>query len=432
MKKEFIPKIIGSILTLIFILIFLSFNRGESNYVSQDPEEEIPIAINLIITNELSDFKQGAKLDREIERFMQQWGIKGASLAIMKDEKLVYAKGYGWADQELGQRCEPKHIFRIASLSKLITAVAIMKLQEDGYLDISDRIFLENGPLDIPIFSDVIKDRRIRSITVEDLLRHRGGFSSRYGDPMFNLPLIIRRTNTDSTLTTDQIISYALSQRLSFSPNTGTRYSNLGYLILSRLIEQVTQQSYEEYVKENILKPIGIYDMHLANNYYEERYQNEVRYYEPLDSDPIESYDGSGRFLPRSYGGNNIRGLLGAGGWVASSSELLKLVAAIDGKDNVPDILSQESIEIMTKFNKSYLPIGWSRCTPQGDWTRTGNLAGTSAIIKHNRDGYSWVFITNTSSWKGANFPPEIAQMIRRASNKIDVWPERDLFNPQT
>jgi CubicO group peptidase (beta-lactamase class C family) len=307
-----------------------------------------------------------------------------------------------------------------------------MKLHEDGFLNIKDKVFAQNGPLDIPQFSDNIKDKRVRNITIEDLLRHKGGFSSRYGDPLFNLPIILNRTKIDTTLTTDQIISYSLSQRLAYNPGTTTRYSNLGYLILSRLIEQVTQKTYEEYIKEHILKPIGIFDMHLAYNLYEERYENEVKYYEPFGSEPIRTFDGSDNYLPRSYGGNNIRGLMGAGGWVASSPELLKLVAAIDGRDTIPDILSKESINIMTNYSPSNLPIGWSRCTPGGDWTRTGNLAGSSAIIKYNRDGYSWVFITNTSSWKGAKFPPEIAQMIRRASHKIEEWPDRDLFNPKS
>jgi len=136
--------------------------------------------------------------------------------------------------------------------------------------------------------------------------------------------------------------------------------------------------------------------------------------------------------MPRWYGGNNIEALQGAGGWTASPSELLKLVAALDGRDNIKDILSKECIEIMTSSSSSTLPIGWAKCTPNGDWSRTGTLSGTSAMVKYNRDGYSWVFVTNTSSWKGSRFPGYIDAFFRGAIQKVTEWPQRDLFEFKT
>jgi CubicO group peptidase (beta-lactamase class C family) len=346
----------------------------------------------------------------------------------MKDEKLIYAKGYGWADKERGEWAEVKHIFRIASLSKLITGAAVMKLCEEGKIDLSDRPFATGATLDLPQFSS-IKDSRIRNITIDQLLRHKAGFSNRGGDPMFNLSLISKRLNLNREAETDEIISYSLNQRLSYNPGHGTRYSNLGYLILSRLIEVVSGLEYEDYVKEHIFKPAGVYDIHLAKNYYDERYINEVKYYEPRDEELIESYKGDGSMMQRCYGGNNIRGLLGAGAWVASPSELLKLIAALDGRDNVPDILTKESVRIMTNSTPTTLPIGWAKCTSSGDWSRTGTLSGTSALLKYSRDGFSWVFVTNTSSWKGSTFPRQIDALFRNAFKRVPLWPERDLFD---
>ncbi|PKO96637.1 MAG: serine hydrolase [Bacteroidetes bacterium HGW-Bacteroidetes-7] len=427
-KRGITSYIIIFVLILTAIVIFFGFT-GISLIPgnSDDGNEIIPVAINHILTNELSELPETEKMDAQIERFMRQWEIKGASLAVMKDEKLIYAKGYGWANKESGEKADVKHIFRIASLSKLITAAAVMKLHEEGKINLSDKPFSEGSIMDLPQFSQ-LRDSRIRNITIDHLLRHKGGFSSRAGDPMFNLPIISKRLNLGRAPDTDEVIAYSLNQRLGHSPGQGTRYSNLGYVILSRLIEIVTGLSYEEYVKENIFKPAGVYDIHMANNYYEERFPNEAKYYEPHDQELIESYTGNGIMMKRCYGGNNVRGLLGAGGWVASPSELLKLIAALDGRDNVPDILSKESIRIMTSSTPSTLPIGWAKSTSSGDWSRTGTLSGTSALLKYSRDGFSWVFVTNTSSWKGSTFPRQIDALFRNAFKRVPLWPERDLF----
>ena len=400
---------------------------GIIDVIRDNEEEEFPVALNHLLTNQLSDLKETQKMDSQIESFMRKWEINGASLAIMKDEKLIYAKGYGWADRERGEKTEVRHIFRIASVSKLITATAIMKLYEEGKLSLESTIFGENGILNDKQFK-VFKDSRFREITIEHLLRHKGGFSVRAGDPMFNLGQISRELGLNRALTTDEIITYVLSRRLGYKPGSGTRYSNVGYLILSRVIEKVSGKSYEEYVKEHILVPAGVFDMHIAENQYTERYPNEVRYYGPSNEEPVEAYDGSRKMMPRWYGGNNIKALYGAGGWVASPSELLKLIAAIDGRSGIEDILSKKSIDYMTRSDPSTLPIGWAKCTASGDWTRSGTLSGTSALVKYSPSGYSWVFITNTSSWKGARFPNYIDALFRGALHKVSKWPERDLF----
>lgn len=421
-----------TIITLSVILaaiIFFGFSGVD--LISPDESEmneEIPVAINHLITNELSELPETEKMDAHIERFMRQWEIKGASLAVMKDEKLIYAKGYGWADKEKSDSTDVKHIFRIASISKLITAAAIMKLVEEKKLKLEDRPFSEGSILDLPQFSN-IRDKRVRNITIEYLLRHKAGFSNRAGDPMFSLTIISKRMNLNGAPGTDDIIAYSLGQRLSYTPGQGTRYSNLGYVILSRIVEIVSGLSYEDYVKQKIFAPAGVYDIHLAHNLYQERFVNEVKYYEPSNQEHVESFTGSGEMMQRCYGGNDIRGLLGAGAWVASPSELLKFTAAIDGRDNVPDILSKESINIMTSSNPSTLPIGWAKCTSSGDWSRTGTLSGTSALLKYSRDGFSWVFITNTSSWKGSNFPKQIDALFRNAFKRVSMWPDRDLFD---
>jgi len=437
MKRRKRPGHLKIFTTSLVIIAFISLviatrvifaNAGNNGNSEEIVEDEFPLAINHLLSNDLSDLPEAEKLDAQIEKFMREWRIKGASIAIMKDEKLIYTKGYGWADEEDSVRTDVRHIFRIASLSKLITATTIMTMVEDNFIKLSSKPFARGGILDLPQFKN-IKDNRVRDITIEDLLRHRGGFTLRGGDPLFNTPLVKSRMHLDSVPGTDDVIAYSISHNLGFTPGKGTRYSNLGYLILSRIIEVVSGKKYEQYVKERVLLPAGIYDMHLAKNFYEEKFTNEVRYYEPDNEEMVEAYDCSGSMRPRCYGGNNIEGLMGAGAWVASPSELLLFVASIDGKPNVPDIISRRSINLMTSSSPQILPIGWAKVNSNGDWSRTGTLSGTSALLKYQRDGYSWVLITNTSSWKGARFPRHIDALFNKAMQRVTVWPERNLFD---
>ncbi len=408
----------------LLVLLFPSYTSLEESESENEIEEEDFISINHLLTNEMSDIDECISLDKYINNFMKRWEIKGASLAIMKDGKLVYSKGYGWADEEMGIHTDPGHIFRVASLSKLITAVAIMKLQEDSLLSLNDKVFGDGGILDLPQFKN-IKDARMGKITVDHLLRHKGGFSLSRGDPMFTTKDIILREKMDTVPDMDMMIQYALTQRLGSNPGGTFRYSNLGYLILTKIIEVKSGMKYEDYCQKYILKPAGCYDMHLANNLYEERYKNEVRYYETHDSEPTEAFDNSGKLLWRRYGGSNIAGLLGAGAWVTSPSEFVRFVASIDDDDSIKDILSHNSIMEMISDDR---PIGWVRAENGSDWVRTGTLAGTSAVVKRQKNGYIWMFVTNTSSWKGSRFSRYIERMFKDASYGIS-WPDRDLMN---
>ena len=178
-----------TILVILFFLI-ISFKPWKSYTEEIQVEEDIPqdtltVAIHDLFNNEYSDLIETKRLDQTIERFMNQWEIKGASLAIMKDGKLIYSKGYGYADEENDVKTDVNHIFRIASVSKLITAAGIMKLVENGKLSLEDKVFGEDGILNDTTLYAPIKDKRTKSITVENLLRHQGGFTNRMGDPMF-------------------------------------------------------------------------------------------------------------------------------------------------------------------------------------------------------------------------------------------------------
>lgn len=402
-----------------------SFSKQGSKAVAFDSSIE---AVSHRISNNLSDCVETARADRLINRFLKKWEVAGATVAIVKDQKLLFAKGYGYADMEKEIKVEPSHIFRIASVSKLITATAIMKLQEEGKLKLNDYVFGEHGILNDSIYSS-IRDKRTKRITVEHLLRHSAGYSSKYGDPMF-LPLAIaKKMKVKPPVSAETTIQFALSRRLHFTPGSRGGYSNLGYVMLEKVVEKASGENYEDYVKGHILNPVGIFDMHLGKSLEKDHYANEVKYYEQSNAIKISAFDGSGRTVFRSNGGNNIEALGGAGGWIASSAELMKFLLAIDGDDAHPDILSAKSIAYMTTPNKKgYSPIGW-KGTRTNTWWRTGTLAGSSALMKHQVGGYSFVIVTNSSTWRGSDFTKDLSLLMRRVLRSVKEWPERDLFN---
>lgn len=392
--------------------------------------DDIPpcVCLNDSLTNACSDFPQEEKISREMDKFLRFWGIKGVSLAMMRNDSLVFAKGYGWADKELGIRMEAYHKLRIASVSKLITATGIMKLCEEGRLSLDTLVFGENGVLCDSLYLNA-RDKRMYDITVEHLLRHQGGFSLSRGDPMFTTSDIMRWERMNEPPDQERLVEYLLSRRLGFTPGSRQKYSNVGYMFLSLVIEKVTGMPYEEYMREYIMKPAGCYDMHLGHNYYEERFPGESRYYMHRDARPVEDFHLDGRMVDKCYGGSDFERLMGAGGWITSAPELARFVASIDGRPEVPDILSSESIARMTQYiDQHTFPLGWADIKPNGEWHRSGTLSGTSVLVKYLPDGDCWILITNSSTWKGPLFSKDINRLFAKLDRLVTEWPRRDLF----
>ncbi len=403
-----------------------SKNIGDTTVVESLVEKRL-ISINELISNDLSssDFTQ-EKLDADIEKIMARWELKGGSFALMRNDSLIYAKGYGVADEMDSVFCDASHVFRLASVSKLITATAIMKLCEQGKLSLESLVYGEKGILNDSIFSN-LRTKSHKKIKVEHLLRHTAGYATPDGDAAFNLSSTARRIKKQLPLSLDDMVEYSTRIKLRTVPGGSYHYSNLGYVVLTKIIEQVTDMEYETYVKDSILIPAGCYDMHIGKSYDFQRRHNEVAYFEVKEADPIYSSDGSNLLVMKSAGGNDISLLSGAGGWIASAPEILRFVASINNYEGKRDILKPETIDIMTAYSNRGRPIGWAS-TGRYEWIRTGHMAGTTAIIKRQRNGYTWIFVSNSSAWIGPNVTKILNSTITRSLSKIKEWPSRDLF----
>lgn len=419
---------------IIAVLAIAAIVTATATIIIKTPlEHPAPLApervmLNEILTNELSEFEELKGLDKKVEAYMRRWEMKGASLVITRNDSLLYAKGYGWADDTMDDRMQPSHIMRMASVSKLITAVGIMVLQDRDSLSIKDTVFGPSGILNDPLFNSVIKDRNYHKITVEHLLRHQGGF---YRDPLFSSRDVKHQMQLDGPPVKEDFYRLVLRHRLSFMPGSWQKYSNFGYLLLSEIIEKVSGMPYEEFIRTQVLAPAGCYDMHIGGNYYEDKRNNEVRYYTHNgDGKYIEDYSDNGEMVERCYGGNNIPLLSGAGAWCASPAEIARLVASIDGRTEVPDIITPEAVAQMVEyFDKDTFSLGWNDTAPEKGWSRTGTLSGTCALVRQYPDGECWIMITNTSTYRGPGQARYTEALFRQCRELYsDRLPKRNLF----
>ena len=393
---------------------------------AEEPEKPEYVAdLNSAIVNE--DLPELRALDHSVDSFMTFWSLKGASLAIVRNDSLLYAKGYGYADASTPMA--PGTIMRLASVSKLLTAVGIMKLQEEGKVFMDTPVF---GPLGVlNKYDPYIKDQNYYLITVEHLLRHQAGFTVRVGrDVMFSTLNFMRDWGLSEPPTPDFLVQKQVARRLLFVPGTSQEYSNFGYFLLSLIIEEVSGMPYADYMQEHVFAPAGCSGFRIGGNYLADRLPGESQYFMQPDAELVPSFDGKYSAVDKCYGGNDITGLQGAGAWVGSAVELARLVSCIDGRGPLEDILSPESVRQMTAYyDDDTFGLGWVDCKPDGEWTRTGSFSGTSALVKVYPDGECWVFITNTSAWRGSRFTKNTAFLCKNLRRRFSaVLPRRDLF----
>lgn len=345
----------------------------------------------LVFTKETSSssFSLSDEDDKRIEAFMSKHDVPGLSIAVLQSGETVVAKGYGYANKKTKEKVTTTSRFRIASISKPITSVAIMKLYQEEKLHPSDSVFGEDGlfgnEYGIPQF-----DSEEAEITVQQLLTHTtGGWSNKSNDPMFQ----------HKSYSHKKLITWVLDERpLEHEPGTHYAYSNFGYCVLGRIIEKLTQQSYPDYVKEHVLQPCGINSMEIAGNTRKDRLPNEVVYYGRKGENPY---------------GMNVSRMDSHGGWIATAEDLVKFVSNTDFFNNQPCILEKSKVEFMvtpTPLNLGYAK-GWSiwgwkepvavDIYKRINWFHNGSIPGTLSICVRARNGYYWAILINTRDKSG-------------------------------
>lgn len=390
------------------------------------PPDAKPVTFR--VCNEDSPDSLTEDMCSQLTTFMRRNGLRGGvNVAISNGGRLVFAKGFGYADLSDSSLMEPHNVMRVASVSKLITAVAVIRLVEEGRLFLDQKVFGPVGVLNDDVYS-VFKDSRMRDITVRQLLNHSGGWTAKYGDPMFMPQAIESYMGCGLPIDIEDIIRFMQCKSLHFTPGSMSVYSNFGYGILGEVIEKAAAMPYEEYVNSSVLYPLGIYDAHIGFSHKEERLSDEVAYYEPDTTSLVADYADKGKFSRRAYGGSDIHTLGSAGGWVISPVDLLKLMLAIDGFASVPDLIKDDDIYQMTDPDSHFDPLGWRKVI--GDcWFRTGTLSATSAALCRRPDGVCFAAVINSSSGSlGPNLAILLTNKMNELINRIPYWPDDDLW----
>ena len=439
-KKQYRTKVRLSCLgCLTFIVVIISsICRCTCSSCSSDKSREKDsiyeanhrMHLNDTLTNAMSSQPELHAMDSIIQRYLKRWEIHGAQLAISRHDSLLYARGFGYADKDRQIPMEPSYIMRMASVSKLVTATGIMKLRDMGKIRLSDKVFGPKGILNDTFYVNSIRDKRYFDITVEQLLRHKAGFTNYAGDAIFSTRYIMQQNRLTTPPDHRTLLRIVLRRHLGYTPGTAQRYCNIGYTLLSLIIEKRTGMSYENFMQRYVLNPAGCYDFHIAGNYLKDRRKNETVYYMHSSSVPVPEFNNSGRMVVRCYGENDITTALGAGAWVASAAELCRLVASIDGDRIVPDVISPQAVKLMTQEMPDHqFSLGWNFTPRNRPWIRTGSLVGTSALVLRYPDGECWVFITNTSTWKGHKFSQDTMALFEKLRKRFgSKMPKRNMF----
>lgn len=439
-KKQYRTKVRLSCMgCLTFIVVIISsICRCTCSSCSSDKSQEKDsiyeanhrMHLNDTLTNAMSSQPELHAMDSIMQRYLKRWEIHGAQLAISRHDSLLYARGFGYADKDRQISMEPSYIMRMASVSKLVTATGIMKLRDMGKIRLSDKVFGPKGILNDTFYVNSIRDKRYFDITVEQLLRHKAGFTNYAGDAIFSTRYIMQQNHLTTPPDHRTLLRIVLRRHLGYTPGTAQRYCNIGYTLLSLIIEKRTGMSYENFMQRYVLNPAGCYDFHIAGNYLKDRRKNETVYYMHSSSVPVPEFNNSGRMVVRCYGENDITTALGAGAWVASAAELCRLVASIDGDRTVPDVISPQAVKLMTQEMPDHqFSLGWNFTPRNRPWIRTGSLVGTSALVLRYPDGECWVFITNTSTWKGHKFSQDTMALFEKLRKRFgSKMPKRNMF----
>lgn len=234
------------LLTLVAGLILPAIANAQTdpqNTRSDTVKKVIPVAGKPTLTNDASpNTFISDSLDAYIERGMKLWQVPGLAIAIVKDGKVVMMKGYGVRELGKEDKVDENTLFIIASNSKLFTGTSLAKLDFEKKLSLNDKVTQY-----IPWFR-LNDSNATRMATVKDMLCHRLGTKTFQGDFTF----------WDSNLPKDSIVwkMRYLKPPGEFRQDYG--YCNSGFLVAGQVLEKVTGTSWESYVKENILTPLGM------------------------------------------------------------------------------------------------------------------------------------------------------------------------------
>ena len=423
-----------------------------------------PVSSLTIPTLGFATEDMAAAIDPLVANYMNQNGSAGGTVTITYNNHLIFAKSYGYADVSNGLFTQPDSRLRIASVTKALTAMGILKLAHDSIplLGSAPGWPLNYHPFNPPAFGSPIGGSTqtwIEPATVSDLLYHEGGWAEDYED-YDTLKAVEGVLGTGGPPDCQTLLRYVQAQPMTsadFSPGNGQIYSNIGFCALGETIRQLSgAASYMDYMNTNVFAPLGMNDTLLGSSKQADQLDREVVYYPcgylagryaPKSPIPCEygtpPIEGKSLFPPHdtvsvAYGGGvhtfSLQASEGAGGLVSTSIDLARFSGAI-ASGQLPnfqgDLLhpgwpkkfytysaGQSAYEKAKGLNDIYMGMGWNWVQPKPVATpflpydnynleKIGQLPGTSSSVTTTGDGYSFSGIFNGDFGSGTVAPAE-------------------------
>lgn len=387
-----------------------------------------------------------APLDRWMQGFMTKHAVPGGQFAVTRRGKLVYERGFGLADRDAQEPVTLSSLFRIASISKPITAVAILRLLQAEKLKLDDKV-VDILKIEPHLTPDAEPDKRWADVTISHCLTHTGGWNrDKSYDPMFAFDRISKALGT-KVIGPTEIIRYMLGQPLDTRPGETYAYSNFGYCLLGRVIETLSGESYEAFVKREVFAPLGITAPRIGGSLESERAENEVRYYTCV-TDKIRPVVGehagdAEHAVPAQYGGWNHAALDAHGGWIASAGDLARFAAAFDSQlpADAKPLLASDVVEQMfavqalvraanPEKNQIELHYGfgwlmWNASDGRRVQCHNGALPCTAAALIKLPDDVNLAVLFNLGQVKPGEFIARTldAELVALAK-QVENWPE--------
>ncbi|HOH28342.1 MAG TPA: serine hydrolase domain-containing protein [Candidatus Hydrogenedentes bacterium] len=354
-------------------------------------------------------------LDDFVKELMKQWDIPGASLAVVEGGVLVHWRGFGYADRDRFIPVESDTLFRIASISKPITAVAVLRLVETGKLSLETTLAEV-----LPEQVRSVPDTNISKINIRQLLQHTAGWDDGDHDEVAlrnDIRRLARLAGPDDAVTPMDIITRRLARPLDYVPGSDHAYSNFGYVVLGRIIEKVCQTPYLDAIRELVFVPVNQdCPILIGSPWLAQCAPKESCYYDYPDAPSTEAALKPGKAVAWPDGGIAIASLDAALGCVTSAPCLSRFVDAVfAAREGRPGLLSKDTLEEILKHpagapgadEETYYGLGWRVKYVDGKpyiW-HGGSLPGTSSLVVYVPNGSTLALLMNSrpQAWEAFN-----------------------------
>lgn len=323
-------------------------------------------------------------VDTYIAAQVQEKGFVGLSVAVMRDGKIVFAKGYGRRSIDKKLPVEADTSFAVGSITKQFTCACVLLLAEQGKLSIDD-----------PVSKYYPDLTRAKDVTLRDLMNHTAGYPDYY-------PLDFLDRRMLKPITTDALLKEYAGGKLDFEPGSRFSYSNTGYILLGAIVEKVSGESFGKFVETRLLKPLKL---------------DHSRFGTPAGLSAATGYTAFALGEPEAAKPEADGWIDAAGGLWASASDLLKWDLAL----TTGQVLKPESYKTMTAPRTlttgkvSDYGCGLGLSTQEGD-TVLAHTGGVSGFVSYNafipRAKSGIVVLSNTEHVSPAKLRDDLFKLL--------------------